>query len=123
ELASKFRYFEKGIGLNLARAEFVQVALHVVFEVIGMLYVIERKFALRRGQVIDPGQLLALDKFVVEPEALDDEVVRRPADRARQLFEIGAQEIADMQSTGVMIGEDQQHAPLALGLFLREAPH
>jgi len=74
ELAPSLGARDQGIGLNLPRPEAFQVALHIGLEVIRMLRIGEVLPA-AGFEVINPTQPVGLDEFVVETEAIDDQVV------------------------------------------------
>ena len=54
-------------------------------------------------EVVDPGEAMLFDEVVVEPETIDDQIVRPPANRIAEFFDIGSQGFGDLQAGGIMI--------------------
>jgi hypothetical protein len=74
-------------------------------------------------QIIDPSQALRFNKVLIQPEPVDDQPVRGPADGALQIGEIAAQEIADDCPAGIVVAAIEQHALPAGSLVRRKTPH
>ena len=74
ELSAGFGSGDKGVGLDLTGPKALQVVLDVRLEVIRMLRIGEVLPA-AGFEVINPTQPVGLDEFVVETEAIDDQVV------------------------------------------------
>ena len=80
QFPSSFRPDDQRIGLDLTRTEALQIILHVWLEVI-RVFLIGEISAAARYQVVDPSESVASNEISVESKSVDDEIIRRPANR------------------------------------------
>jgi hypothetical protein len=102
ELAAYFGSDNKRVGLALPHPELGDVVLYIPLVVISVARIIESTAA-RRFQVVNLGEIVGLDEIGVEPETLDDQIIRRPTDCSGQIVEVAPHRFADEQAAWIMV--------------------
>ena len=116
QLAADVGLDHQRVGFALADAEFGDVVLDVILVVVVVVGIIEPSAA-RRFQIVDPGQPCSSMKSALRPNRMMTRLCRRPADRAAEILQVLAHRLGDVQTAGIMIAAQQQHALASL------APH
>jgi len=110
----------QGVGLHLAHAKLLDVAVDVNLPAVGVVGIIQLQPA-AGFQVVDPGEPVGFDEVVIEPKPGDREVVGRPACGLTDLLEVLQQLVGNMQAAWVMVAAHQEHALLAAAFHLGKA--
>jgi hypothetical protein len=74
-------------------------------------------------QIVDPCEAVFFDKVVVEAETLNDQILWIPTHGFRELFQIAAQEVRDMEPARIVVATVEQDTALAGPLHGRESLH
>ena len=122
QLPTDVRHDDEGVGFAFAYAELADVTLDVFLFVIRVPGIVEPPAA-RCFKVIDPCEPVPIDEGGVQAKSNDDQIFRRPADSAAEVFQVFAHRLGDLQTAGIVVAAEQQYTFLPARCPISEPPH
>src|SRR5258707_13080930 len=122
KLAADLGHNYQCVGFALPNTKFGDVILDVVLVMIVVARIVEL-LAARCFQIVNPSEAVLIDEIGVEAKSDDDQIFRRPADSAAEVFHILTHLAGDVQPAWVVVTTQQQHTAAASPLVRCKPSH